>query len=209
MTTTTRRRPPSRANGRRPSATTTARPAGHGRDVTGLGLAGGGVLVGLGVYANLAGPAGQALDAAAGAAFGAGRFGLPLALAGAGAVVLRRRPHEDPRRLALGALGLVAALAGLVHLVAGGPGPGSPVPALRVAGGMVGAVAAAPLRAVLGPVGAALVLATVAGLGALVVARTTVRSATERAVAGGRRAATGGRRAAVAGRRTAVGVRAK
>ena len=76
---------------------------------------------------------------------------------------------------------------GLVHLVTDGPGWGGSAAELRSSGGIVGTLAAVPLRVVLAGPGAAAVLLTVLGVAALVLARTTVRTATSQAGGAARR----------------------
>jgi S-DNA-T family DNA segregation ATPase FtsK/SpoIIIE len=73
----------------------------------------------------------------------------------------------------------VAAVAGcgLVHILRGGPAWNAQSEAWADAGGAVGLVAGEPLRSVLGPWGAGLVLVTLIAAALLVVARTTVRTA--------------------------------
>jgi S-DNA-T family DNA segregation ATPase FtsK/SpoIIIE len=134
------------------------------------------------VYGGLAGPAGRSLADGAGAAFGLGRFGLPVALVVAGGLILWRRALKEYGRLAAG-LGLIAvASCGLLHVWTGGPGFGGPTSELREAGGYVGLVAGESLRSVLAGWGAATVLLAAMGIGALVVGRTTVRAASRHAV---------------------------
>ena len=164
---------------------------GHGPDLAGVGLVTAGLVGALAIYGGLAGPAGRALADGAGSAFGLGRFGLPLALVAAGGLILYRRvldanAHEygtnEYGRLAAG-LGLIGvAGCGLLHVWAGGPGFGAPVAELRDAGGLLGLLAGESLRSVLAGWGAATVLLAVAGIGCLVVGRTTVKAAGHQAV---------------------------
>ena len=136
-----------------------------------------GLVCGLGVYGDLAGPVGDALADGAGSVFGLGRLGLPVALVAAGGLILWRRALKEYGRLAAG-LGLMAvAASGLLHVWAGGPGFGAPVSELRDAGGLVGLAAGESLRSVLAGWGAATVLLAALGIGGLVVGRTTVRAA--------------------------------
>ncbi|MGQ0743185.1 MAG: DNA translocase FtsK 4TM domain-containing protein [Acidimicrobiales bacterium] len=149
----------------------------------GLGILALAAVTALAIYASGAGPAGEAIDRVTGSLVGVGRFGLPPLIAGTGILVLWRRPPEHAARLAAGVVIETLAGAGLVQLAAG---PASPGAVGDSAGGLVGRLAAEPLRAVLGGWGSAAVLAAVAGVGALVIARTSVRSATARAVSVGR-----------------------
>ena len=167
---------PTRAAPARPRAA--ASPStGHLQDLAGLALVAAGLLTALAVFWDLAGPAGRALRDGVATAFGVGRFAVPAVMLGAGALVLWRRPLRDPVRLGAGLAALVVTGCGLLHLVRSGPGWGAARDEMAEAGGAVGLVAADPLRSVLSPWGAGLVLATVLAGAALVVARTTARTA--------------------------------
>ncbi|MFN2506308.1 MAG: DNA translocase FtsK 4TM domain-containing protein, partial [Acidimicrobiales bacterium] len=150
---------------------------GHGQDLAGLGLLALGSVAALAIFADLAGPAGGALRDGAATVFGTGRFGVPVIVAAAGLLVLWRRPLGEPGRLAAGLAVVVVTGCGLLHIVRDGPAWGATSSALADAGGWVGLVAGEPLRAVLGPWGAGLVLATLLVGALVVVARTTVRTA--------------------------------
>ena len=139
-----------------------------------------GVISILGIYSDLAGPFGRAIDHAAAAVLGGGRFFVPIILvAGALALVApRTAPAEDDEyeeeepagrgwRVGIGFTLVGLALVGLMHLGHGSP-HGS-ISRLEHAGGVVGAVAGGPLRAGLGPVGAVIVLVAVGMLGSLLV----------------------------------------
>ena len=103
---------------------------------------------------------------------GAGRVVVPLALlvAAGGVLVTRGEPGESRSDLRLG-LGIVlvcAAIVGLLHIGHGSPG-GDALEPLQQAGGLLGALFGAPLHALLGGVGAVIVLVAVLVLGALLV----------------------------------------
>ena len=148
---------------------------GHGHDVAGLALVAAALVAALGVYGDLAGPAGRALSRGGATAVGRGRYVLPVALAALGLVLLVRRPREDAGRLAVGSALLAVSGAGILHLLSGSPSMDAPLAELRGAGGVLGGVVAEPLRGVLAAGGAAVVLLAVGGVGVLVVARTSVR----------------------------------
>ena len=132
----------------------------HATEVGGSALVLTGLVAGLGLYLERAGPLGWALDAVVGGLLGFARFLVPPALVTAG-VVLLRGGGSDLGRLAVG-LGLCAtASAGLLHLAGDGT-------ALRQAGGIVGLGAGHPLRSFLGPWGAGLVLGFAGLVGVLV-----------------------------------------
>jgi DNA segregation ATPase FtsK/SpoIIIE, S-DNA-T family len=176
------RRPPAGGGGKRQARRPgSSRPrlnlsfGGHGHDVAGLALVAAALVTALGVYGDLAGPAGRALSRGGATLVGRGRYVLPVALAALGFVLLVRRPREDAGRLAVGSALLTVSGAGILHLVSGSPSMDAPVDELRAAGGVLGGVLAEPLRGVLAAGGAAVVLLATGGIGVLVVARTSVR----------------------------------
>ncbi len=181
----------------RPPQEKGARLGGHGDDLAGLVLVLVGLVTALSVYGDLAGPAGRALGDVAGVVFGLGRWAVPWILFAAGAMLMWRRPPSEPVRLTVGLALATVAGCGLVHLVAGGPSWGAPAADLRSSGGLLGAAAAVPLRAVLAAPGAAAVLLTRFCLALLVLAQTTVRAAAGRAASTAR---VGGRGLASLGR---------
>ena len=160
-----------------------------------------GLVAALGIYGESAGPAGSGVRDGAARVLGLGRFGLAPALLVVGGLLMWRQPAESPGRLITG-FGLVTVAAtGFMHLVASGPGfGGGDDDALADAGGLLGQAAAEPLRAVLATGGAAVVLVTVVGVGVLILARTTVRTAAGGAATAAR---AGGRALAVVGRTVA------
>ncbi|HVE47930.1 MAG TPA: DNA translocase FtsK 4TM domain-containing protein [Acidimicrobiales bacterium] len=161
-------------------------------DVWGLVLIVVGLLAGLGIYADLTGPAGGALQAGAGAVMGLARFLLPVALCGVGMVLVQGRSKAEPARAVIGFLLLIVAGAGALHLIDGAPAFSAPVADLRGAGGYLGVAVGAPLRAVLGVSGAAIVLVSLLSVALLVLTRTRVRDAANSAglaFGAGRRAA--------------------
>ena len=139
-----------------------------------------------GIYGDLAGPAGRSLERAAAGAVGGGRLVVPPALVAIGCVVVVRRPRENGLRLVLASVMLTLAGAGLLHLASGSPAWGSPLAELRGAGGVVGAAAAEPLRALLATGGAAVVLVALGGAGIMVVAHAEARDLGARAGRTGR-----------------------
>jgi S-DNA-T family DNA segregation ATPase FtsK/SpoIIIE len=158
-----------------------------------------GVLTALGLAGDAAGGVGRALAAVFGALFGLGRYVVPavagaLALAcfwwrpggdvplaaveiadldggdatGGDPLVARPAPGA-PWRVALGLALLAVAGLGILHLAAGAPALDSPLEDLRDAGGLAGALIGAPLVALAGWAGAAVILAGMVLLGALLV----------------------------------------
>ena len=128
----------------------------------------------MGIYADLAGPVGRGIREATGTLVGIGRFALPLALAGVGVMLLRDRTRQEPGRVVIGLSVAALAAFGLLHLLRGtGAGPTE----LEGAGGLVGGVIGGPLRALLSPWGATLVLVTAVAVGLLIITKTSVRTA--------------------------------
>jgi DNA segregation ATPase FtsK/SpoIIIE, S-DNA-T family len=150
---------------------------GHASDALAIGLAVGGVIAALGIYSDLAGPLGDAIDEATSVLFGAGRVFVPIALfLGAIAVVTQREDDATGKgwRLGLGLALIGATVVGLLHIADGSPDTES-LDALRSAGGIVGALVAAPLAAVLGSAGAVIVLVALGVLGVLLVVGSSLR----------------------------------
>ena len=77
------------------------------------------VLSGLGIYAEVIGPAGHVLRTGTADVLGLARYGLPAAFAILGGYLIWRRHHCEPARVAIG-LGLaLLAAAGLFEVVSG------------------------------------------------------------------------------------------
>jgi S-DNA-T family DNA segregation ATPase FtsK/SpoIIIE len=162
---------------------------GHHADAWGLGLIAAGVLVGLGVYVDVAGPFGTAVAAGVGAAVGMVKVVVPVALVGAGIAVLRGPEPAEPdadlehrgARFVLASLLLLVAACGLLHLAADQPSLSEGVEALGDAGGLLGLAVAEPLAAVVATPGALLVLGTIAVIGLVILTQTSVRTFAGRA----------------------------
>lgn len=168
---------------------------GHSGDIAGVALVALGLIAGLGIYLDLAGPLGSAIDDAAAGLVGTARAVVPVALVAAGVVLVRGRPavgtaESDQSRAALGArlavgsVLLTAATAGLLHLARGAPRMDGPFALVARAGGYLGAAIGAPLRSALASGGAALVLVAVALVGLVVLTSVPVRMAADRTAAG-------------------------
>ena len=137
---------------------------GHGADVVAVVLIAAGLVCGLAIYGDLAGPAGAALDDGLGAAVGLVRVVLPPALVVAGIVAIRGADDEasTSARLVVGGVLALVAVCGLVHLARGAPPLDAPVDDLADAGGYGGALVGGSLRAALATWGAVLVLVSLA-----------------------------------------------
>ncbi len=126
-----------------------------------IGFVACGILVGLAVYARLAGPVGRGADAGLGAAIGLGRYALPVILVSIGVALLRGDRPTGRSRLSIGWGGVLVACLGVLH-VARGPRAYTGIDDLGGAGGWIGAVVGETLRTLLGPLGAVFILIAVA-----------------------------------------------
>ena len=136
----------------------------------------------LGIYLNLTGPAGHAIKTVTGDLFGWGRVLVPPILGLVGVSLIRGRIRREPARAALGSGLLLIAISGILHLARG---PASwkagfgGLSHLNGAGGLIGAAVGAPLRSLLAPWGAGIVLATAVALSLLILTATPVRQAAD------------------------------
>jgi S-DNA-T family DNA segregation ATPase FtsK/SpoIIIE len=180
----------------------------HATDLWGVLLVVLGLVGGLGIYADLTGPAGRSIDVLSGGLVGQARWVVPALLIGAGVFLLldgrdlgigtaddeldeTRVVDEDDDdgppvsgRLSLALILLSVSGLGLLHLAKGSPNAEQGVDALSEAAGLLGFAIAAPLRAVLATPGALLVLGALGLLGLIVLTRVTVRDAADRTADG-------------------------
>ncbi len=134
------------------------------------------VLGGLGIYAQVIGPAGHVLRTGTADVFGLARYGLPPAFAILGGYLIWRHERSEPARVAIG-LGLaLLAAAGLLAVVAGKDTLDQPLHSMGQSGGFLGAAEGVPLRAGLAGWGAALVLGAVLLISFLIITATPVRA---------------------------------
>lgn len=155
--------------------------AGHGRDVLGVALFALGIVAGLGLYGDVAGPLGRGLGDAILVSVGLPGYAVPVALVVAGGLLMRG-DGEHERSLARPTVGgalLVLAVTGSFHLVAGRPGWDEPASAFAEAGGYLGAGVAAPLDELFGVWAAGILLAAVAVVGLLIATDRTLRDVGE------------------------------
>ncbi len=162
--------------------------AGHGHDVAGVLLIVVGVVAGLGIYANGAGPAGHAVATGFGAAVGLAAWVLPPALVGLGVVVIRgRRPEAEPAAIVgpvVGGLFVLVGVCALADLARGRPRWGAPVERFVRAGGALGTVTGGSLAPVVGVAAAAVVAVAVVLIGVLLLTRTSMRAVAGQTAAG-------------------------
>ena len=145
------------------------------RELTGVILLFLGAVGGLGMYGDLAGPAGRAVEWMFRVAIGSVAVALPPVLCWIGVLLLRRGEHDQPGRVAAGAALTLAGLGGISYLAGSDLRAGIRLDQLPSLGGVFGALLAWPLQRVLSVWGAGLLLALVAGLGLLVTTRTPLR----------------------------------
>lgn len=183
---------------------------GHGADFAGLVCIVCGVVAGLGIYGRAGGPVGRGAGDVAGFLVGAARVLAPVVLVAIGIGLIRGiRPRteatidlDDPTlvdgdpaavqlaadhllaRVLLGGTLLAISGLGLLHLARHAPPFDATAKQMANSAGYLGALFGAPLRAALGPVGAALLLAAIGCAGALVVTRTTIRAVVGASAAG-------------------------
>src|SRR5690606_905616 len=152
---------------------------GHGGDVLGLLLVAVGLVAGLGIYVDAAGPVGRALDDGIGTLLGWARLLAPVALVGAGIVLVRGVPDDDEpgvnSHIWVGGLLMAVAGCGLLHLTGGRPGLDAATDDLLDAGGLLGVATGGPLAAGIGTWGAGLVLGALALAGLVVLTKVPVR----------------------------------
>jgi DNA segregation ATPase FtsK/SpoIIIE, S-DNA-T family len=165
------------ATGKRAQATAELRGAVQGREheLLGIGLIVVGALLALAIYLGVAGVLGRGTDELFGWITGLARFAVPVALIAAGVALVRAGKSSSPWRLAIG-WGLVAlAVLGLLHLISGPDGV-SGLDRLEDGGGVIGAVVAEPLKALIATPGAVVVLIGVLIGGIALITQTSLRT---------------------------------
>ena len=153
--------------------------AGRGNEMLGLGLVLGGLLAGLSIYLEQAGPVGDVVDGAAGWTIGVIKLILPVLMVVTGLAMFRERSEfgEITKRLPVGLfLGLVG-VSGLLHLSRGRPGIGDGVDELGDAVGILGLSAGGGLKAAIGTWGSVLVLVAFVLVSIVVATRVSARDA--------------------------------
>jgi S-DNA-T family DNA segregation ATPase FtsK/SpoIIIE len=167
--------------------------AGHRGDLVGLACIALGAVCGLGLYASAAGPVGRVAASAATVTFGPLGYAVPVALVAVGILAIRgfeATPATDPSatgddptlvverpepvdpvivavRRAVGVIVVLLVVLGMLDLWRGRPGFSGTAEEFAHAGGFVGTVVGSPSHAVLGAVGATVLLALL-GLAGLV-----------------------------------------
>jgi DNA segregation ATPase FtsK/SpoIIIE, S-DNA-T family len=159
---------------------------GREHEFVGVVLLGMGLLLGLAMYFDLAGPLGRGVETFVGWFLGVGRYVLPIALVSSGIALVKKGQSSSPTRLAIG-WGLVGlAVLGFLHVIRT-PDSMNPltdnqrdVRTLGEAGGWIGAGIGAPLEALVAAAGATVILLAVAVGGALLITSTSLRTMAQR-----------------------------
>ncbi|MDP9464448.1 MAG: FtsK/SpoIIIE domain-containing protein, partial [Actinomycetota bacterium] len=184
-TTTTKRAPAKPAAvatassmSRRDQASAELRQAIEGREheFAGIGFIAAGLLLGLAIYLNLAGPLGRGVETVVGWLTGLGRFVVPVALVAIGAALVGKGRSLHRFRLAVGWGLLGLSLLGLLHVVRGPEKIMANFDTLGTAGGWIGALIGEPMRTLLASGGAIVVFVAMCVGGALVLTGASLRS---------------------------------
>ncbi len=161
---------------------------GHGPDAAAIVLLVVGALTALGLFGDAAGGIGRGLASVTGALFGVGRYAVPVVCLGLAILLFFWRPGHDevpaaaseadappvapyvpaaPWRVGVGLGCCALAGLGIAYLATGAPPLSAPVDTLRDSAGYLGALIGAPLVAVAGTVGSAVIFGGLALLGVL------------------------------------------
>src|SRR5829696_3025243 len=143
----TTRSPAGKSQSKGGGASVQLRSAFEGREneFAGIACIAVGLLIGLSIYLDLAGPLGRGVETLIGWFTGVGRFVVPIALVGIGIALVRKGRSEHRVRLVLGwALASLAVL-GLMHVVRGPEKMWASADAFGTAGGWFGATVGEPL----------------------------------------------------------------
>ena len=181
--------PPARPNRQKGQhskpATNEMRDAVDGREheFIGIGLIAAGVLIGLAIYLNLAGPLGRGVETLLGWFVGLARYVIPVGLVAAGVALVSKGRSSSPVRLGIGWGMIAMAAVGIAHIV-NGPDGVRDLDDMYTSGGLIGAIAAEPLQALLAPAGGFILLLALGIGGALLITRTSVKTMAMRTSAG-------------------------
>ena len=134
-----------------------------------------GVLLGLAMYFDLAGPLGRGVETFVGWFVGLGRYVLPVVLVSSGIALVKKGQSSSPTRLVIG-WGLIGvAVLGLLHILRE-PSSFTDLDEIGDAGGWVGAAIAGPLEALVAAAGAVVVLFALFVGGVLLITSTSLKT---------------------------------
>ncbi|MFN2624944.1 MAG: DNA translocase FtsK 4TM domain-containing protein [Mycobacteriales bacterium] len=148
-------------------------------DAYGIALTVLAIVCALGIWFGAAGPLGRFFELAFRGLLGVGGLLSPVLFGYLAYAMFVTRPGPDRPRITIGLIVLLVGVLGLWHIAHGTPDVTSGVEKLRAAGGLLGALTAGPLRSLLSPYGAAVVLLALTFLGALIITKTPVRRVIE------------------------------
>lgn len=126
-------------------------------------------------FFGLAGPVGDGFETASRFLFGIWRFVLPAGMAGVGLTLIIGKPRDGAKRLVVGGITTFVGTLALFHLLTGAIAFRSSVELVQERGGAVGSLISFPMRRLLGHWGAFVVLASMIGVGVLIMTKTSVR----------------------------------
>ncbi|MFT3854007.1 MAG: DNA translocase FtsK 4TM domain-containing protein [Ilumatobacteraceae bacterium] len=158
---------------------------GREDEFIGIGLIAAGILLGLAIWFGLAGVLGDGISKVVGWFTGVARYLVPIGLVFVGVALVRRGRSAHRVRLVVGwGLGTVAVL-GLLHVLRGADRI-SDLDGVGRAGGWIGAIVGAPLRALIATPGAVVVLLAALAAAVMLVTGTSVRELLARRKSGDR-----------------------
>jgi DNA segregation ATPase FtsK/SpoIIIE, S-DNA-T family len=131
-----------------------------------------GIVAGVGVYADGAGPVGRGIDGVFSLVAGDVGSVIPLLLAGYGLMLLVPWVRDHTARVVAGSFVAAVAVTGMVHLARGNKPVSAALDRLQVRGGILGALTARPLSDLIGIWATWPVLLAVFGLGLMILTRT-------------------------------------
>ncbi len=155
--------------------------ANHRADVWGVGAFLFGLLTAFAVWLGSAGFIGEVLDDGLALGVGLTRAIVPLALIGAGVLLIMGGDVEETdlertARVTVGGLFALIAATGLLHVFRGRPGIDDPIEEVGAAGGALGMAIGGPLHALADTAGAAVILLAIGVIGVIIVTGSSARA---------------------------------
>ena len=170
-------RPTSGYANRRDQASAELRSAIEGREneFAGLAFIAAGILLGLAIYFNLAGPLGRGIETLIGWFTGLGRFVVPVAMVAIGAALVHRGRSEHRFRLVFGWGFAGLGLLGILHIVRGPKSIIEDFDEMGDAGGFFGALVGQPMQSLLARPGAIVVFVALSLGGVLLITGSSLK----------------------------------
>lgn len=148
---------------------------GREGEFIGLGLIGVGVLLGLAIYFDLAGPLGRGVETLTGWFTGIGRFAVPVVLVFTGVALVRKGQSSSPVRLAIAWTVVSLSALGLVHIARRDPDADG-MDRFGEAGGLLGAALSEPTMALIATAGAVVLFVALLIGGLMLVTQTSLKT---------------------------------